>query len=386
MDETMLKKELVERPSFHRGERFRYLTLTSGVFIKDGRRFYKAVCDCGTETEVWEQNLISGTGSCGCIVGEVSEPLTELPPHLNGIRKRYLKKGKLLIAENGEVYRMKGNFYFKCREFNTSRDGRYKSISYSENGKQKHITIHRLLGKAFIPNPENKPQINHKDGNPRNNILDNLEWVTAQENVQHAYDTGLVRTLANTPFKCIKCAGAVMNSGSLCAECKSEMRVLKGRLLSKQNQRNKFRNIDTATLKSRYRNIIKSRFRGDTLQEIGDRMGVSREYVRQLEESVLNKDPRVYKIIKKVAKPKPILITLKAARVNADKSANEIAESVGITTANLYNWEGYKSKIPYPNFAKLCKLYNMPPENINGYRDGNWFVATHRKEQPPCNN
>ena len=376
----MIKKELVERPSFHRGERFRYLTVTSGVFIKDGRRFYKAVCDCGTETEVWEQNLISGTGSCGCIVGEVSEPLTELPPHLDGIRKRYLKKGKLLIAENGEVYRVKGSFYFKCREFNTSRDGRYKYISYSENGRQKHIAVHRLLGKAFIPNPENKPQINHIDGNPRNNSLDNLEWVTAQENVSHAYETGLIRTLDNTPYKCIKCKDAAMNSGSLCAECKSEMRVLKGRLLSKQNQRNKFRDIDTTTLKPRYRNIVKSRFRGDSLQEIGDRMGVTREYIRQLEERVLNKDPIVYKVIKEEAKPKPILITIKAARINAEKDANEIAKNVGVTTATLYSWEKYKNKIPYLKFIEICKLYNTPPENINGYREGNWFVAECRKE------
>src|SRR5699024_2527218 len=102
------------------------------------------------------------------------------------------------------------------------------------------------------------------------------------------------RTLDNTPYKCIKWKDAAMNSGSLCAECKSEMKVLKGSLLSKQNQRNKFRDIDTTTLKPRYRNIIKSRFRGDTLQEIGDSMGVTREYIRQLEDRVMDKEPIVY--------------------------------------------------------------------------------------------
>lgn len=52
-------------------------------------------------------------------------------------------------------------------------------------------TIHRLVAEAFIPNPENKPEVNHIDSNRSNNDVSNLEWVTRSENMRHSYNKGI---------------------------------------------------------------------------------------------------------------------------------------------------------------------------------------------------
>lgn len=67
----------------------------------------------------------------------------------------------------------------------------YLHVAVLVGGKQAQYPLHSLLAKVFIPNPENKKCVNHKDGNKLNNSLDNLEWATYQENAIHALSTGL---------------------------------------------------------------------------------------------------------------------------------------------------------------------------------------------------
>lgn len=80
---------------------------------------------------------------------------------------------------------------------NTNRWG-YSYVTLCVKNVMKSLTIHNLLAVHFIPNPLNKKYVNHINGNKADNLLENLEWVTAKENVQHAIKIGLAGSIGST--------------------------------------------------------------------------------------------------------------------------------------------------------------------------------------------
>lgn len=88
---------------------------------------------------------------------------------------------------NGKGYRIKPERLLKLT---CDKDG-YLIVFISKGKIRKSKKVHRLVAQAFIANPEGKPQVNHIDGNKRNNRITNLEWVTNLENSIHAWQTGL---------------------------------------------------------------------------------------------------------------------------------------------------------------------------------------------------
>jgi len=94
-------------------------------------------------------------------------------------------KGKSIIRNNISYF-LKPK-YMKCR---FDSDG-YLIVGLTKNKKQYTHRVHRLVCEAFLENKLNKPQINHIDGNKSNNNINNLEWCTAAENVQHSFRLGL---------------------------------------------------------------------------------------------------------------------------------------------------------------------------------------------------
>lgn len=82
----------------------------------------------------------------------------------------------------------------------TDKDG-YKFVTLRIDGKTVYKRVHRLVAEIYIPNPEGKPFVNHIDGNPANNCVNNLEWVTNKENIIHAFKIGLCNSLTSKANK-----------------------------------------------------------------------------------------------------------------------------------------------------------------------------------------
>lgn len=70
------------------------------------------------------------------------------------------------------------------------RKSGHLDVLLKKNGKEKRCWVHRLVAKAFIPNPDNLPIVNHIDSNPQNNSVENLEWCTQQHNINHCVKSG----------------------------------------------------------------------------------------------------------------------------------------------------------------------------------------------------
>lgn len=119
------------------------------------------------------------------------------------------------VSSCGKVFGCKGN---ELKQTTTNRG--YKRVTLSINGKEERWSVHRLVALLFIPNPDKKLEVNHKDGNKENNSVSNLEWCTRSENEKHAHANGLKPNMvkgkfgkdhiASKPFVCVE-TGKVYN-------------------------------------------------------------------------------------------------------------------------------------------------------------------------------
>lgn len=97
-------------------------------------------------------------------------------------------EGIYMVSNFGNVISVslrKNSQPFKPLKLSLCNSGYYK-VTLRKNGESSNVMVHRIVAIAFIPNPKHKDQVNHKDGDKLNNMVDNLEWVTRSENQLHA--------------------------------------------------------------------------------------------------------------------------------------------------------------------------------------------------------
>jgi hypothetical protein len=107
----------------------------------------------------------------------------------NEIWKVVPQNRKYVISNMGRIASARGGSSRVLSPFDNGKG--YKQIRITTDAERNYY-IHRLVAQAFIPNPENKKEVNHIDANKSNNAVTNLEWVNLQENREHAKSTGLI--------------------------------------------------------------------------------------------------------------------------------------------------------------------------------------------------
>ena len=101
-------------------------------------------------------------------------------------------EGLYEVDSSGKIFSIVGNAHRRMRELKQypNENGYMKVNLYDLSGECKKKYVHRLVAEAFLPNPDNKPNVNHIDCNVKNNSVSNLEWCTQSENIRHAVNLG----------------------------------------------------------------------------------------------------------------------------------------------------------------------------------------------------
>ena len=188
------------------------------------------------------------------------------------------------VSSDGKEVYLDSNKEKKLKLYKTGKG--YYQVSH----QQELFYVHRIVAGAFIPNLLDKPFINHIDGNKLNNDMSNLEWVTASENTQHAYETGLMN---KKQYECANCHEKIGKSKTgLCSRCNKLEKQKQSAQLKIESRRQQFENVDLndinlsdtkALMLNMYLNTAKS------LQEIGNDFWFSRQYVHHVVNDAINK-------------------------------------------------------------------------------------------------
>jgi len=214
----------------------------------------------------------------------------EIPEELKDKKSEIMRNGKLLVFENGDIFKIKRTSLLKCVESASSRGGKYHTVSYTENGKQIQEYVHRLVAEAFLPNEKNKKQVNHIDNDGHNNDVGNLEWVTPKENIEHARNLLGNYTMNNSKI-CIFCeTAATVSAFQVCKACRIKVEKFKRREEKINKLSEAYSMIDFSSLTNREKAIVNSTLKGQTLEEIANTHKISTQRISKILQNLREKN------------------------------------------------------------------------------------------------
>lgn len=278
---------------------------------------------------------------------------------------KIVRNGLFKVYPDKNIYRRMNGKWEKTKIFlwnsKKSSSTKYYMTSTMDKGKQIHAHVHRLIGEALVPNPDNKDQVFHRDGNTLNNEPSNLIWVTSKERAQLSTELGKGRRIEDIGIPCVWCGELTAAQDQVCTRCKQQEKKYERNKKRIEGLIEKFKDVDVDNLSKREKIIIEMRTSGKSLQQIGDRLGFSRERARQLEENILKghmdlKDIDVKKIIDR---DEINLNEIKPVRDMIGKSRKEMANLLGISQSTYLKMEGNPVKFRVEHIRRLENVLDI---------------------------
>lgn len=126
--------------------------------------------------------------------------------------KPWPKDPRILVSDEGDVLSYRSGFWKRLKQTDS---GRYLTVGIN-NPTGKSYLVHRLVAETWIPKESEDLEVNHINGNRYDNRVENLEWVTHQENIDHSRKTGLVPKSCSTKVRIVE-TGELFDSEAECA-------------------------------------------------------------------------------------------------------------------------------------------------------------------------
>jgi len=194
------------------------------------------------------------------------------------MKSKIVQNGLFEVFENGDIYRITEKGKKLAKQIKTSRDGAYYSVSAYVDGKQKHYYSHRLIAQAFIPNPDHKKIVRHKDGNGLNNAIENLEWVNQED-----FNPYLRKILEKERLKrskpCQNCGEMTLTKDGICTQCKTKQINKLRQSLTADMRKETVGHLDLDYLTEKQRKAVELRNQGMSYGEIAETLNITRQAV-----------------------------------------------------------------------------------------------------------